>query len=46
VAKSTIALAPQGSSTRVTWTLDIDMGAGPVGHYFGLVMDRMIGKGL
>ncbi len=44
VAKSTIRLTPQGSSTRVTWTLDIDMGAGPIGHYFGLMMDRMIGK--
>jgi len=44
VAKSTITLVPQGASTRVTWTLYIDMGASPVGHYFGLVMDRMIGK--
>jgi effector-binding domain-containing protein len=44
VAKSTILLVPQGSSTRVTWGLDIDMGASPIGHYFGLMMDRMIGK--
>lgn len=44
VAKSTILLEPQGSSTRVTWTLDVDMGASPIGHYFGLMMDRMIGK--
>jgi effector-binding domain-containing protein len=44
VAKSTILLTPQGSSTQVTWTLDIDMGASPLGHYFGLMMDRMIGK--
>jgi effector-binding domain-containing protein len=44
VAKSTILMVPQGSSTRVTWTLDIDMGAGPIGHYFGLMMDRMIGR--
>jgi effector-binding domain-containing protein len=43
-AKSTILLMPQGSATRVTWTLDIDMGAGPIGRYFGLMMDRMIGK--
>src|SRR5260221_10751414 len=41
VAKSTVLLVPQGSSTRVTSTLDIDMGASPIGHYFGLVMDRM-----
>jgi effector-binding domain-containing protein len=44
VAKSTILLDPQASSTRVTWTLDVDMGASPIGHYFGLTMDRMIGK--
>jgi effector-binding domain-containing protein len=44
VAKSTILLVPQGSATRVTWTLNIDMGASPIGHYFGLMMDRMIGK--
>ncbi|HME41026.1 MAG TPA: SRPBCC family protein [Steroidobacteraceae bacterium] len=44
VAKSAILLVPQGSSTRVTWTLDVDMGASPVGHYFGLMMDGMIGK--
>src|ERR1700735_296051 len=36
VAKATIFLTPEGSSTRVTWTLNIDMGAGPIGHYFGL----------
>ncbi len=29
--------------TRVTWTLDLDMGASPIGHYFGLTMDRMLG---
>jgi effector-binding domain-containing protein len=44
VAKSNIVLVPQESSTRVTWTLDIDMGAGPIGHYFGLMMDSIIGK--
>ncbi|MEP6886312.1 MAG: SRPBCC family protein [Gammaproteobacteria bacterium] len=43
-AKSALLLAPAGSSTHVTWTLDIDMGASPIAHYFGLMMDRMIGK--
>jgi hypothetical protein len=43
-AKSVMSLSPEGSSTRVTWSLDIDMGANPVGHYFGLMMDGMIGK--
>jgi effector-binding domain-containing protein len=44
VAKSTLLLDPQGPSTRVTWTLDVDMGASPIGHYVGLMMDRMIGR--
>lgn len=44
VAKSALLLTPDGSMTRITWTLDTDMGAGPVGRYFGLMMDRMIGK--
>jgi effector-binding domain-containing protein len=45
VAKAALLLAPATpSSTRVTWTLDIDMGASPIAHYFGLMMDRMIGK--
>lgn len=44
VAKSMLLLAPAGTSTRTTWTLDIDMGRSPIAHYFGLMMDRMIGK--
>jgi effector-binding domain-containing protein len=44
VAKSAILLVPEGPMTRTTWTLDTDMGAGPIGRYFGLMMDRMIGK--
>jgi effector-binding domain-containing protein len=44
IAKSLIALTPEGAMTRATWSLDIDMGGNPVGHYFGLTMDGMIGK--
>jgi effector-binding domain-containing protein len=44
VAKSLVALAPEGASTTVTWTVDVDMGANPIGHYFGLTMDGMLGK--
>jgi effector-binding domain-containing protein len=43
-AKSTITLAPEGSATRVTWAVDVDMGANPIGHYIGLTMDGMMGK--
>jgi effector-binding domain-containing protein/uncharacterized protein YndB with AHSA1/START domain len=38
------ALAPEAGGTKVTWSLDTDMGAGPVGRYFGLMMDRWIGR--
>ncbi|HEY4970361.1 MAG TPA: SRPBCC family protein, partial [Steroidobacteraceae bacterium] len=44
VAKSALLLAPDGHSTQVTWTLDIDLGTNPISRYFGLTMDRMIGK--
>jgi hypothetical protein len=42
-ATSTIELTPTGGGTRVRWTLDMDVGAGPVGRYVGLFMDRIIG---
>ena len=44
VAKSLVTLTPDGKSTTVTWTVDVDMGANPIGHYFGLTMDGMLGK--
>ena len=44
VAKSLVTLNPDGNSTTVTWTVDVDMGANPIGHYFGLTMDGMLGK--
>jgi effector-binding domain-containing protein/uncharacterized protein YndB with AHSA1/START domain len=37
-------LAPEGEGTKVTWGLDADMGAGPIGRWFGLMMDGMVGK--
>jgi uncharacterized membrane protein len=43
-AKSTFTLTDNGASTQVKWSLDSDMGKGPVGHYFGLMMDSMVGK--
>ncbi|WP_224816578.1 SRPBCC family protein [Hasllibacter sp. MH4015] len=36
-------LAPDGDGTRVVWGLDADMGGGPVGRWFGLMMDRWVG---
>jgi effector-binding domain-containing protein len=43
-AKSVMMLIPDGNATRVTWTVDVDMGANPIGHYIGLTMDGMLGK--
>jgi effector-binding domain-containing protein len=43
IAKSRMILSPVGGGTLVTWTLDTDMGANPIGRYFGLGMDHMIG---
>jgi len=43
-AKSLMTLTPDGNMTRVTWTVDVDMGANPIGHYIGLTMDGMLGK--
>jgi effector-binding domain-containing protein len=40
----TFHLTPEGEGTRVVWGVDADMGAGPAGRWFGLMMDRMVGK--
>ena len=36
-------LAPEGDGTKITWSLDATLGMSPVGRYFGLLFDRMIG---
>ena len=43
-AKSTVTLTPEGSATRATWTVDLDMVANPIAHFVGLTMDNMLGK--
>ena len=40
---ATISLVPQGTGTRVTWTLDTDFSGSLLGRYFGLALDRMVG---
>jgi effector-binding domain-containing protein len=37
-------LTPEAGGTHVVWSVDVDMGAGPVGRWFGLLMDRFIGN--
>jgi effector-binding domain-containing protein len=40
----TFHLTPEGDGTRVVWGVDADMGSGPMGRWFGLLMDSMAGK--
>ena len=40
---ATMLLVQSGDKTKATWSMDADMGAGPVGRWFGLLMDKMIG---
>jgi effector-binding domain-containing protein len=42
-AKSRMSLALDGTSTKVTWSLNMDLGVNPIAHYFGLAIDRNIG---
>ena len=44
VAEAEYFLAPKPEGTEVRWTMDSDMGWNPIGRYFGLFMDGMIGK--
>ncbi len=43
LAKAQFLLSESGGVTEVTWTLDTDMGAGPVGRWMGLMMDGWVG---
>ena len=44
-AKATYALAPEGTGTQLTWSLDSEHGYNPVNRWFGaLALDKMIGR--
>ena len=42
-AEAAFNLEPAGSGTRITWSLETDMGMSPMGRWMGLMMDRWIG---
>lgn len=42
-ATAAFVLTPEGTGTRVDWQLNADMGMNPVGRWFGLMMDGMVG---
>ncbi len=39
-----LAFAPEGDGTRVTWTMNGDMGKNPLFHWMSLFADKMVGK--
>lgn len=43
-SKGELLLTPEGSGTRVTWTMNGDMGRNPLLHWLALMMDGMVGK--
>lgn len=43
LAEANLALAETAAGTSVTWTLDADMGGGPIGRWMGLMMDSWVG---
>jgi uncharacterized protein YndB with AHSA1/START domain len=43
-SKGELRFEPAGTGTRVTWTLNGDMGGNPIYHWFALGADGMVGK--
>ncbi len=35
---------PEGEKTKMTWSMDSDMGMNPIGRFFGLFIDKMVGR--
>jgi len=42
-SRGELRFAPEGSGTRVTWTMDGDTGANPLYHWFALFADSFVG---
>lgn len=43
VATGKFAFAKSDSGTKITWSMENDMGMNPIGRIFGLFMDKMVG---
>ncbi|MEP7300497.1 MAG: SRPBCC family protein [Caldimonas sp.] len=43
-SRGELSFEPKGSATRVTWTMNGDMGKNPLYHWFALAADGMVGK--
>ncbi len=44
VSTGMLTITPEGAGSRVTWTNEGEFGNNPFMRYFGLFMDRMVGK--
>lgn len=42
-SKGSYFFQEQDKGVKVTWTMDSDMGLNPIGRWFGLFMDKMVG---
>jgi carbon monoxide dehydrogenase subunit G len=42
-AKGTFKLEKEQAATKVTWSMDSDLGKSPIAKFFGLLMDKMVG---
>ena len=43
-ARQVYTLSPEGAGTKVSWSIDVDLGMNPITRYFGLGFDGMIGR--
>jgi len=43
-SRGELNVAAEGTGTRVTWTMNGDMGKNPIFHWMALMMDGMVGK--
>ena len=39
-----LVLAPEGSGTKISWSIDGDMGGNPLARWLALAMDQLVGK--
>ncbi len=39
-----LVLSPEGEGTKISWSIDGDLGGNPVSRWFALAMDKLVGK--
>ncbi len=39
-----LVLSPEGAGTKISWSIDGDLGSNPVSRWFALAMDKLVGK--